>query len=137
MCIRDSNTPAVWTELNALVADNVAQAAGATIRSLQRGVFAGMRALGLAGYRWALPRISSVYQCYNGHVDPEPICFQNLHGKLKQLTGHSAKMNVLRKRVYLLHIAISSNCEQMFTAILRNMKYNLLQFDYLLIRVQT
>ena len=53
------NTSAVWTEWNALVADNVAQAAGATIRSLQRGVFAGMRVLGLAGYRWALPRISS------------------------------------------------------------------------------
>ena len=47
------------TEWNALVADNVAQAADTTIRSLQRGVFAGMRALGLAGYRWALPRISS------------------------------------------------------------------------------
>jgi len=29
------------------------------IASLQRGLFAGMRALGLAGYRWALPRISS------------------------------------------------------------------------------
>jgi len=42
-----------------LVADNVAQATGATILSLQRGVFAGMRALDLAGYRWALPRISS------------------------------------------------------------------------------
>ena len=53
------NTLAVWTEWNALVADNVAQAAGAAIRSLQRGVFDGMRALGLAGYRWALPRISS------------------------------------------------------------------------------
>jgi len=53
------NTPAVWTEWDALVADNVAQAADATIRSLQRGVFARMRALGLAGYRWALPRISS------------------------------------------------------------------------------
>jgi len=37
-----------------IVADNVTQAAGATIRSLQRDVFAGMRALGLAGYRWAL-----------------------------------------------------------------------------------
>jgi len=33
------NTPAVWREWNALVADNVAQAAGATIRSLLcRGV---------------------------------------------------------------------------------------------------
>ena len=53
------NTPALWTEWNALVADNVAQAADATIRSPQRGVFAGMRALDLAGYRWALPRISS------------------------------------------------------------------------------
>jgi len=31
------NTPAVWTEWNALVADNVAQTAGAIIRSLQRG----------------------------------------------------------------------------------------------------
>jgi len=44
-----------------IVADNVAQAAGETIRSLQRGNFSGMRALGLAGYRWALPRISSYY----------------------------------------------------------------------------
>jgi len=41
----------MWSEWNAIVADNAAQAAGATIRSLQRGVFAGMRALGLAGYR--------------------------------------------------------------------------------------
>ena len=41
---------------------NVTLAADATIRSLQRGVFAGMRALCLAGYRWALPRISS-YPC--------------------------------------------------------------------------
>jgi len=48
----------VWTEWNALVADNVAQAVDATIGSLQRGVFAGTRALVLAGYRWALPRIS-------------------------------------------------------------------------------
>jgi len=54
-----SNTPGVWTEWKASVADNVAQAADATIRSLQRGVFAGMRALSLVGYRWALPRISS------------------------------------------------------------------------------
>ena len=45
------NTPAVWTEWNTLFADNVEQAADATIRSLQRGVFAGMRALGLEGYR--------------------------------------------------------------------------------------
>jgi len=50
---------AVWTEWTALVADNVAQAASATSRSLRRGVFAGMRELGLADYRWALPRISS------------------------------------------------------------------------------
>jgi len=52
-------TPALSTERNALVADNVAQAVDATIRSLQRGVIAGMRAPGLAGYRWALLRISS------------------------------------------------------------------------------
>jgi len=45
--------------LNGLVADNVAQAAGAATRLLQRGVFAGMRALGLAGYGLALSRISS------------------------------------------------------------------------------
>jgi len=38
------------------------RAADATIRSLQRGVFARMRALGLAGYRCALPRISSYRQ---------------------------------------------------------------------------
>jgi len=54
------NSPAVWTKWNALVADNVAQAAGAPVRLLQTGVFTGMRALGLAGYHWALPRISSV-----------------------------------------------------------------------------
>jgi len=49
------NTPAVWMECNALVADNVAQAADTTIRSLQRGVIAGKRALGLTGYRWLQP----------------------------------------------------------------------------------
>jgi len=55
LCIH--NTPVVWTEWNAVVTDNLAQAAGATIPSLQRGVFAWMCALGLAGYRWALPCI--------------------------------------------------------------------------------
>ena len=50
----------LWTKWNALVADNVAQAADATTWSLQRGVFAGIRALGLVGYHWALPRISIV-----------------------------------------------------------------------------
>ena len=52
------NTPGTRTEWNALVAHNVAQAAGTTIRSLQRDIFAGMRALALTGYRWALPRVS-------------------------------------------------------------------------------
>jgi len=50
------NIPAVLTELNAVVADNVAQAANATSPSLVRGVFAGLlivRAMGLSGYRWA------------------------------------------------------------------------------------
>jgi len=59
LCTHD--TPAVWTEWNALDAHNVAQAAGAPIRSHQWGVFTGMRALGLAGYRWALPHISSFF----------------------------------------------------------------------------
>jgi len=54
------NIPAVWKEWNALIADNVMQAAYATIRSLWTGVFAGLRELLLAGYRWALPRISSL-----------------------------------------------------------------------------
>ena len=36
------NTPAVWTKWNGLLADNVAQAAGTSIRSLARGVFAGL-----------------------------------------------------------------------------------------------
>jgi len=57
LCI--DNTPAVWTEWNALVADNAKQAANATSRLLKRRVFAAMRALDLAGYRWALPRICS------------------------------------------------------------------------------
>jgi len=39
------NTPAVWTEWNDLLADNVAQAADATIRSLWRGDLATLRAL--------------------------------------------------------------------------------------------
>ena len=48
--------------------NGTAHAAGASMLSLARGVFAGMRsarhcarrAVGLADYRWALPRISSV-----------------------------------------------------------------------------
>jgi len=48
--------------------NGTAHAAGASTLSLARGVFAGMRsawhcvrrAVGLADYRWALPRISSV-----------------------------------------------------------------------------
>ena len=54
LCI--PNTPAVLTEWNAVVADNVAQAANATSPSLVRGVFAGLRivcVVGLSGYRWA------------------------------------------------------------------------------------
>jgi len=65
LCTHD--TSAVWTEWIALVADNVAQAADATIRSLQGGVFARMCALGLAGYRWALPGISSVLKCLTAY----------------------------------------------------------------------
>jgi len=56
------NTPAVLTEWNALVSDNVAQAADAPIRSLQRGVFAGMRALGL-GATAGLCHAFLVYYC--------------------------------------------------------------------------
>jgi len=37
------NTPALLTEWNAVVADNVAQAANETSPSLVRGVFAGLR----------------------------------------------------------------------------------------------
>ena len=39
------NTPAVWTKWNGLVADNVAQAAGASILLLARDVFAGLRSV--------------------------------------------------------------------------------------------
>jgi len=45
-----TNTPAVWTKWNGLVADNVSQA-GASISSLARGVFAGLRSE--CGVRWA------------------------------------------------------------------------------------
>jgi len=45
-----SQHPAEWMKSNALVADNVAKAAGAPIRSLQRGDFAGMRSA--CGVRW-------------------------------------------------------------------------------------
>jgi len=36
------NTPAVWTKWKGLVADDVVHAAGTSILSLARGVFAGM-----------------------------------------------------------------------------------------------
>jgi len=52
--------PPLSTEWNALATNNVTHAADATIPSLPRGDFAGLRAMGLAGYRWALPRISSL-----------------------------------------------------------------------------
>jgi len=45
------NTPTVWTKWNGVVADNVAQAAGASIWSLARGVFAGLHSA--CGVRWA------------------------------------------------------------------------------------
>jgi len=53
------NTPAMCMEWNALVADNVAQAAGAMIQLLLRAVFAGICVQCLAGYRRALPHSSS------------------------------------------------------------------------------
>jgi len=60
LCTR--NTPAVWTKLNGLVANNITQAAGTSILLLVRGV---VRAVSLAGYCLALPRISSFYYYYN------------------------------------------------------------------------
>ena len=58
-----SQHPPASTEWNALAANNVTPAADATITSLSRGDFAGLRALGLAGYRCrALPGISSCAQ---------------------------------------------------------------------------
>jgi len=96
-------TPAVCTEWNALVADNVAQAADATIRSLQRGVFVGMRALGLAGYRWALPRISSISNAKLA------VTFQNLfHGIFRITFLHSQNFvfhadRLKQKKIKLQH----------------------------------
>ena len=43
--------PTIWTKWNGLVADNVAQAAGASILSPARGVFAVMRSA--CGVLWA------------------------------------------------------------------------------------
>ena len=76
------NTPAVWTEWNSLVADNVAQAANAVTQSLHRDVFARMHAMGLAGYRWALPCSSSRFMvryviivvCYIHKTALQSIC---------------------------------------------------------------
>jgi len=45
------NTPAVLTEWNALVADNVAQVANASSPLLVKGAFAGLRSA--CGVRWA------------------------------------------------------------------------------------
>ena len=52
--------PAVWTKWNSLVEHNVANAAGASILSLVRGVFAGMRSVCGMRWAWQLPPISSV-----------------------------------------------------------------------------
>jgi len=56
------NTPAVLTEWNVLVADNVAQAANATSRSLVRGVFAGLRSE--CGVRWAWRAIAGLCHAF-------------------------------------------------------------------------
>jgi len=50
-------------EMDGLIVDKIAHAAGVSTLSLARGVFAGMRSVcggPVADYRWALPRISSV-----------------------------------------------------------------------------
>ena len=60
-----TTSPASSTEWNALAANNVTQAADATIPSSPRGVFAGSRAMGRVGYRCALPRISSFMQLHS------------------------------------------------------------------------
>jgi len=54
------NTPAVYGR-NGMpsLPDKRRATADTTIRWLRRGVFAEMRSLGLAGCRWALPRICS------------------------------------------------------------------------------
>jgi len=44
-------TPTVWTKWDGLIADNVAHAAGTSILSLARRVFAGMRSAG--SVQWA------------------------------------------------------------------------------------
>jgi len=41
--VRVTTPPAVWTKWNGIIADNVVHAAGTSILSLVRGVFAGMR----------------------------------------------------------------------------------------------
>jgi len=59
-CICVTTPPAVWTKWNGLVEHNVANAAGASILSLVRGVFAGMRSACGVRWAWQLPHISSV-----------------------------------------------------------------------------
>jgi len=57
-----SEHPALLTQWNALVADNVAQAANATSRSLVRGVFAGLRSA--CGVRWAWPATAGLCHAF-------------------------------------------------------------------------
>jgi len=60
--LRTPNTPAVLTEWNAVVADNVAQAANATSQSLVRSVFAGLRIVRAAcGRHGGLPLGSATH----------------------------------------------------------------------------
>ena len=76
---KNDNALIASTEWNALAANNVTHAADATIPSLPRGDFASLRALGLAGYRWALPRISSSFRNNSANRISAEICDQSSH----------------------------------------------------------
>jgi len=86
------NTPAVWTKWNGLVADNVVQAAGASILSLARGVFAGMRSA--CGMRWAWPATARLCHAFLVYICKTKMKF------IHTVNGDRSKTAKIIKRHY-------------------------------------
>jgi len=86
------NTPAVWTKWNGLVADNVAHAAGASILSPARGVFAGMRSAcgGPGGLRLGS---ATHFWCCHSNATRAPIANPPNLAQLGGIPYHSSKLH--------------------------------------------
>ena len=90
--VRVKTPPAVWTKWNGLVADNVAHAAGASILSPARGVFAGMRSV--CGGPCGLPLGSAThFECCHSNGTRAPIANPANCAQLEGIPYHSPKLH--------------------------------------------